>query len=486
MRKLEDKVVFITGASSGIEKASAFEAVKEGATLVEADLPWLDENYLNECGKQKEGRANNLSKTLMKTRIIILGGGFAGLQLAKKLSGNKHFEVIIVDKNNYHFFPPLLYQVSTAFIEPSNISYPFRKMFQGRKNVRFYMGELMKVDPETNTIKTDNGSLNYDYLVLAMGTQSNFFGNENVMKNALPMKTVAEALDIRNHVLLQLEEAVRSTSSEERERLSNIVIAGGGPTGVEMAGMIAEMSNKISSKDYPELTTTPGNIYLIDGSPSLLGPMSKKAQAQSYEVLNKLGVKIILNTLVKDYVNDQVILSNGKRIRSATLIWTSGVIAREVKGLKEETITRGRRIIVDEINRVAGYNNIFAIGDQCFQTTDKSYPNGHPQLAQVAIQQGRQLGDNLKSLAEGRPVKSFRYTNKGSGAIISKYNAVIDLPKKSFAGFFAWLGWLFIHIVPLVGLRNKLKLAFNWFWSFLTNDPTLRLIIKPVKERKNI
>jgi NADH dehydrogenase len=355
-------------------------------------------------------------------------------------------------------------------------------MFQRWKNIRFYMGELVNVDPETNTINTSNGSLNYDYLVLAMGTESNFFGNENVMKNALPMKTVDEALNIRNHVLLNLEEAVRSASPDEREKLSNIVIAGGGPTGVEMAGMIAEMSHTVSSRDYPELKSIPGNIYLIDGSPSLLGPMSKKAQAESYEVLNKLGVKIILNTLVKDYVNDEVLLSNGETIRSATLIWASGVIAREVKGLKAEAITRGRRIIVDEINRVEGYRNIFAIGDQSFQTSDKCYPNGHPQLAQVAIQQGRQLGDNLKSLAERKPLKTFKYTNKGSGAIISKYNAVIDLPKKSFKGIFAWLSWLFIHIVPLVGFRNKSKLAFNWCWSFVTNDPTLRLIIRPGKK----
>jgi NADH:ubiquinone reductase (H+-translocating) len=319
--------------------------------------------------------------------------------------------------------------------------------------------------------------------VLAMGTESNFFGNENVMKNALPMKTIDEALNIRNHILSRLEEAVRANCLDEKKKLSNIIIAGGGPTGVEMAGMIAEMSHTISSKDYPEFTSMSGNIYLIDGSPSLLGPMSKKAQAESYEVLNKLGVKITLNTLVKDYVNDEVILSNGETIRSATLIWASGVVAREVKGLQEGTITRGRRIIVDEMNRVKGYANIFSIGDQCFQTTDKNYPNGHPQLAQVAIQQGKLLGDNLKRLAEGRPVKAFKYINKGSGAIISKYNAVIDLPKKSFTGFFAWIGWLFIHIIPLVGFRNKSKLAFNWFWSFVTNDPTLRVIIRPEKNR---
>jgi NADH:ubiquinone reductase (H+-translocating) len=420
----------------------------------------------------------------MTKKVIIVGGGFAGINLAKKLSNSRHFEVTMVDKNNYHFFPPILYQVSTAFIEPSNISYPFRKLFQGKENIRFHMGKLMSVDSETNTIETDNGRLNYDYLILAMGTESNFFGNENVRKNALPMKTIDEALNIRNHILLHLEEAVRSTTSAEKERLSNIIIAGGGPTGVEMAGMLAEMARNISSMDYPEMTSDIGNIYLINGSPSLLGPMSKKAQTEAYEVLNKLGVKIILNTLVKDYLNEEVLLSNGEKISSATLIWTSGVIASAVKGLPEEIITRDRRIIVDEINRVKGFSNVFAIGDQCFQTTDKNYPNGHPQLAQVAIQQGKLLGDNLKKLEEGKPLQPFVYYNKGSMAIISKYRAVVDFPKGFFKGFFAWLVWLFIHIIPLVGFGNRIKLAFNWFWSLITNDPTLRLIIRPDNKKQ--
>jgi len=419
----------------------------------------------------------------MKKNVIIVGGGFAGLELAKKLSGSQHFKVTIVDRNNYHFFPPLLYQVSTGFIEPSNISYPFRKMFQGLQNIRFYMGELVNVVPETNTIETNNGSLSYDYLVLAMGTESNFFGNENVKKNALPMKTIEEAVNIRNYILLRLEEAARATTSTDKERLSNIVIAGGGPTGVEMAGMLAEMARNISSKDYPEITLSAGNIYLINGSPSLLGPMSKKAQAVAYEVLDRLGVKIVLDTLVNDYANDEVILSNGSKISSATLIWASGVIAREVKGLPLGAITRGRRIVVDEINRVKDCSNIFAIGDQCYQTSDKNYSKGHPQLAQVAIQQGRLLGDNLKRLEEHKPVKAFMYHNKGSMAIIAKYKAAVDLPEGFFKGFFAWLVWLFIHIIPLVGFRNKMKLSLNWLWSFLTNDPALRLIFKPVKQK---
>ena len=420
----------------------------------------------------------------MKKKIVIIGGGFAGLSLAKKLSNDRHFEVIVADVNNYHLFPPLLYQVSTAFIEPSNISYPFRKLFHGRMNLRFYLGKLKRVIPETNTIETDNGNLNYDYLVLAMGTETNFFGNENIRQHALPMKTIDDALNIRNHILLRLEEAVHSASLAEGRKLANIVIAGGGPTGVEMAGMLAEMSQTITRRDYPEINRRIGAIYLVDGSSALLRPMSKKAQAEAHNVLRGLGVKIILNTLVKDYVADEVLLSNGKKISSATLIWCSGVIAREVNGLSEEVITRGRRILVDEINRVQGYENIFCIGDQCLQTGDKNYPNGHPQLAGIAVEQGKLLAHNLKQLEETKPTTAFTHHHKGAAAIISKYRAIVDLQKKSFTGSIPWFVWLFVHIIPLIGFRNKLKLAANWFGSFITNDPTLRLIIRP-EEKEN-
>jgi len=412
-------------------------------------------------------------------KIIIVGGGFAGLSLAKKLSGITYFEVIVLDRNNYHFFPPLLYQVSTAFIEPSNISYPFRRLFQKRKNIRFFMGDLTRVVLGTNTIETNNGNLVYDYLVLAMGTETNFFGNKNIIKNALPMKTIDDALNIRNHILLCLEESVRSASLLDKEKLRNIVIAGAGPTGIEMAGMLAEMGRNIISKDYPEVIQGIGRIYLIDGGLTVLAPMSSKAQNEAHKVLSKLGVKIILNTLVKDYLDEKVILSKGENINSATLIWASGVVAREVNGLPKEAITHGRRIAVNKINQLEEYENIFSIGDQCFQTSDKKYPNGHPQVAQVAIQQGKLLASNLISLLNNRPVQAFVYHNKGSMAIISKFKAVVDLPKGFFRGFLAWLVWLFIHIIPLVGFRNKIKLAFNWLWSFITNDPVLRLIIRP-------
>ena len=419
-------------------------------------------------------------------KVVIVGGGFGGLNLAKKLVCKKDLQVTLVDKNNYHFFPPLVYQVSTAFIEPSNISYPFRKMFQGKTNFRYYMGSLTNINTKDNILETDTGNIEYDILVLALGTETNYFGMENVKRQTLPMKTIEDALNFRNHILLNIEKITHLNDGPEREKLQNVVIAGGGPTGVEISGMLAEMRKNILMKDYPEIKNRKGNIYLIDASSSLLGPMSPKSQKEAYRVLDKLGVKIILNTAVKDYVNQQVILANGETIPSATVVWASGVIAKEAPGLPKESIGRGRRVIVDEFNRVTGSSNIFAIGDMCYQTADKNYPNGHPQLAQVAIQQGKLLGDNLVRLKNGAEMKPFSYFNKGSMAIIAKYKAVVDLPKGFFKGFLAWLVWLFIHLIPIAGFRNKLKLAFNWFWSFITNDPTLRLIIRPRKEAKEV
>lgn len=418
-------------------------------------------------------------------KIVIVGGGFAGLNLAKKLTRFQDYDVVLVDKNNYHFFPPLLYQVSTAFIEASNISYPFRRMFQSKPKFSFFMGALVNIDLSSKTIHTDKGPVTYDYLVLAMGTETNYFGMENVRRKALPMKSIDDALELRNHVLLRLEEAARSDDAAEREKLGNIVIAGGGPTGVEIAGMLAEMGGNIVKKDYPTAARKGlGKIYLVDALDKLLAPMSKKSQEEAASVLNKLGVKILLNSAVKDYVDDQVIFSNGERISSATLIWTSGVIAREAPGLPAEVIGKGRRILVDEYNRVTGLDNVFAIGDMCLQQEDPKFPQGHPQLAQVAIQQGTLLAKNFLNISERKPLTAFRYKDKGTMAIIAKFKAVVDLPKGFFKGFLAWLVWLFIHIIPIAGFRNKAKLAFNWFWSFATNDPTLRLIIRPEKERK--
>lgn len=419
-------------------------------------------------------------------KIVIVGGGFAGINLAKKLACKKDIEITLVDRNNYHSFPPLLYQVATSFIEASNISYPFRRMFQQKLNLRFHLGCLTHVDLENHIVETDTGDLEYDRLLLAMGTETNYFGMENVKKNALPMKTIDDALNLRNHILMNMEKLVRVGSGSERDRLQNIVIAGGGPTGVEVSGMLAEMRKNILRKDYPELRARGGNIYLIDASPSLLGPMTRKSQQEAEKVLKKLGVNIMLDVAVQDYRDGSVILSNGETIPTATLVWSSGVIASEVPGLPADIIGRGRRVLVDQFNKVKGTDNVYAIGDICYQTTDPEYPNGHPQLAQVAIQQGKALAANIIREQEGKPLRPFRYKNKGAMAIIAKYKAVVDLPHGFFKGFFAWLVWLFIHLIPIAGYRNKVKLAYNWFWSFVTNDPTLRLIIRPKKEVREI
>ena len=412
-------------------------------------------------------------------RVVIVGGGFAGLQLIKKLAGDTRFQVTLVDRNNYHFFPPLLYQVSSAFIEPSNISYPFRRLFQEKANLRFQMGELLQVHPEQQLIDTTTGRLSYDYLVLGLGTETNYFGMENIRQQALPMKTIDEALHLRNHILLSMEEAVRQTDTAIRDRYLNIVIAGGGPTGVELAGMLAELGHYIAAKEYPEIPDFGRHIYLVDAGPVLLAPMSVKAQREAYQVLEKLGVQIILQTAVKDYTDGTVLLADGRRIPTQTLVWASGVVGRPVPGLPEQVLGRGRRILADDCNRVLGQDRIFVLGDICLQNHEGAYPNGHPQVAQVAIQQGKLLAKNLQRHLSGKSMQPFRYSDKGSMAIISKYRAVADLPGLSFRGFAAWCIWLFIHIIPLVGFRNKLQLAFNWFWSFITNNPTLRLIIRP-------
>jgi NADH dehydrogenase len=381
-------------------------------------------------------------------KIVVVGGGFAGMNFIKRLSHDERFQITLVDINNYHFFPPLLYQVATAFIEPSNISYPFRRMFQEKKNLRFHLGTLLKINPEAKTILTDNGILDYDYLVLAVGTETNYFGMENVKQEALPMKTINDALALRNHLLMSMEKAVRTADSTEKEKYLNIVIAGGGPTGVEIAGMLAEMGRNIAAKEYPEISDLQGHIHLVDASPSLLGPMSKKSQEEALSVLTRLGVHVKLNVAVKDYREGKVILADGDAIPTEVLIWTSGVTGRDLPGLPAAVIGRGKRVLVDAYNAVQDFPNIYALGDISLQTTDPAFPNGHPQLAQVAIQHGNLLADNLRRQWKQQSLKPFIYNDKGSMAIISKYKAVVDLPKLFFKGFFAWLIWLFIHIIP--------------------------------------
>lgn len=418
----------------------------------------------------------------MKKHIVIVGGGFAGLNLIKALGGNDDFRITLVDRNNYHFFPPLIYQVATAFIEPSHISYPFRKLFSKYSNVSYFMGSLEKIDTDAKKVMTDEGDLYYDELVLAVGTETNFFGLENVRKCALPMKTIDEALYIRNHILQQLEDAARRSKKEDIKSYLNIVIAGGGPTGVELAGMIAEMAGYVGEKDYPEIEFGLSNLYLVDALPTLLSPMSDKAKKTAYENLKKLGVNIKLNVSVKDYVDEKVMLSDGSHIPTKTLIWTSGVVGRSIEGLPEHCLGKGKRVIVNAYHQVAGLNNVYALGDISIDTYDPGFPNGHPQVAQVAIQQARNLAKNFKRTLENKPLQAFAYNDKGSMAIISKYNAVVDLPKFSFNGLMAWFTWLFIHIIPLTGFRNRLRLALEWLRLFITNNASIRMIMKPRKE----
>lgn len=419
-------------------------------------------------------------------KVVIVGGGFAGINLAKSLAGKPGFEIILVDTNNYNFFPPLIYQVASSFIEPSNISLPFRRMFQHQENIRFFNATLQHIVPEQNYIITDNGTLHYDQLVLAMGAETNYFGMGNVKDNALCLKTINDALEIRNTILLRLEQAARSSDVEERERLMTIVVSGGGPTGLEIAGMMAEMGKYVMDKDYPELEGVRKRIILVDAGPSLLGPMSKRSQAEALKQLRELGVEVRLNTAVKDFSNEVVHFADGSSIATPNLIWVSGVIAKAANGLPESSIGRGRRILVDEFNKVLGTANIFALGDICLQTSDAAFPNGHPQVAQPAIQQGKLLAKNLLQLRQGRPLKPFKYKDKGSMAIISKFKAVVDLPKGFMKGPLAWFTWLFIHIMPIAGFRNRVKLFFSWMWSFITNDPTIRLIIRNEKEKEDV
>lgn len=418
-----------------------------------------------------------------KKKIVVVGGGFAGINFIKSLGKNPAYDVTLVDINNYNFFPPLIYQVATAFIEPSNISIPFRKLFRKHKNFTFHLGKLIQINSESNTIETDSGILPYDYLVLANGTETNYFGMENVKKNAFPMKNMTDALSIRNKILLNLEEYILRADDPNREAYLNIVVAGGGPSGVEISGMIAELSDRIVNREYPELKGLKPKIFLVDAGKALLGPMSTVAQEEAKRVLENLGVNITLNVAVKDFVDDTVILGDGTEIKTKTLLWTSGVIARELPGLPSEKFTRGRRVMVDAYNTVEGYTNIYAIGDVCFQATDIKFPNGHPQLAQVAMQQAVLLAKNIIAKDENKSLKAFSYWDKGSMAVIARYKAVADLPNFSFKGLFAWLTWLLIHLVPISGFRNKGKLLGNWIWSFYSANSGLRLIVRSERKR---
>ncbi|AWA30608.1 FAD-dependent oxidoreductase [Flavobacterium magnum] len=417
--------------------------------------------------------------------IVVIGGGFAGINLCNELANHKQIKVTLVDKNNYNFFPPLIYQVATAFLEPSSISYPFRKFFAGKKNLQFRFGELQSVVPSENKVILNNGELRYDALVFATGAETNYFGMENVKKNAIPMKTLNDAIEMRNTLLKNIEKASSCKDIRKRRKLLTIVVAGGGPTGVEVSGMFAEMRRSILLKEYPELATTASNVYLVDGGDALLSPMSVKSQQDTLEALTKLGVVVKLHTRVTDYQDDTVFFGNGETIQTKNLIWAAGVSARQFEGIPAESYGRGKRLVVDQYNKVAGTDNIYAIGDTCLQTSDENFPEGHPQVAQVAIQQGRTLAKNFKSMLQSQSLKSFAYNDKGSMAIIGKNKAVVDIPKPKIHlnGFIAWLAWLFIHLISLISYRNRLQTFYNWMVAYFSKDQSLRMIIRPDKKQ---
>ena len=418
--------------------------------------------------------------------IVIIGGGFAGINLAKALTNEKGITVTLVDKNNYNFFPPLIYQVATAFLEPSSISYPFRKFFAGKKNLQFRLGEFLKVIPTENKIILNNGELVYDQLVFATGAETSYFGMENVKKNAIPMKTLNDAINMRNTLLKNLEKAAICKDIRKRRKLLTIVVAGGGPTGVEVSGMFAEMRKSILIKEYPELDTTASNIYLVDGGDALLSPMSVASQQDTLEAVTKLGVVVKLNTRVVDYKEDTVFFADGNTIQTKNLIWAAGITAREFEGIPAESYGRGKRMLTDAFNKVNGTTNIFAIGDTCIQLTDENFSQGHPQVAQVAIQQGLNLAENFKNLLQQKALKPFIYKDKGSMAIIGKNKAVVDLPKPNlhFKGFFAWMIWLFVHLMSLITYRNRINTFYHWMIAYFSKDQSLRMIIRPDKRIK--
>ncbi|WP_454980597.1 NAD(P)/FAD-dependent oxidoreductase [Capnocytophaga haemolytica] len=420
-----------------------------------------------------------------RKHIVIVGGGFAGLQLDKILDKGAKYQITLVDMNNYNFFPPLLYQLATGFMEPSSISYPFRRLLRHRKNTNFRMGALQSVVPAEHKIILSNGELHYDILVIATGAETNFFGNKNVEEKAMPMKTVGDALMLRNLVYTRLERATRTDDKEYRRKLLSFAIAGAGPTGVELSGTFAEMKQNIIKKDYPELSHEDlGDIYLIDGQRTVLAPMSEKAQCYTETVLRKKGVKLKLGVFVKDFVNDEVLLSDGTVVDARNLIWAAGVAAKTFDGIDApEHLGRGHRMKVDAFNKMEGYEDIYAIGDASIMTTDPAFPQGHPQQAQVAIQQAKNLAENLNR--EMQDPKPFIYDDKGSMAIIGRNQAVADLPRHIFLkGFPAWFIWVFIHIMSLVNFKNKVRTFYNWVGYYLSKDQSYRMVLRPNEKAK--
>lgn len=410
-------------------------------------------------------------------RVVVVGGGLGGLKLVSSLR-DTDFQVVLVDKNNYNQFPPLIYQVASAGLEPSNISFPFRRLFQGWKNFFFRMAEVQHIDTEEKAIKTSIGTIHYDDLVLAAGATTNFFGNKNIEASALPMKSVSESMRLRNTILQNLERAETEDNEARKQALMNIAIVGGGPSGVEIAGVLAEMKQTILPRDYPDLDTSCMHIYLINATLRLLGAMSERSSREAEKALKELGVEVMTNCMVTDYVDKELVLKDGQRISAETVIWVSGIKANNIDGIPTESIGHAGRILVDRFNRVKGLKDVYAIGDQCIVEGDEAYPYGHPQLAQVAIQQAKTLAKNLIRQEKGETEQPFSYHNLGTMATIGRKKAVVEIGKLKFGGFFAWLLWLIVHLRSILGVKNKTIVFLNWMWSYMNYKQSLRLILK--------
>lgn len=420
-----------------------------------------------------------------RKRVVIIGAGFGGLKLARHLSRRREFQVVLLNRQNFHEFQPLYYQVATSGLEANSILFPLRAVFGGCKNVHIRITTVTGVRPADKVVDTDLGAIEYDYLVMATGADTNFFGMQNIIERALPMKSVSEAIALRNRVLQNFEDALSVTSDDEKQGLMNIVVVGGGPTGVELCGTLAEMKRTVLPRDYPELNFDMMQIYLIESGGELLGPMSENAHQKSHEYLEELGVHVRLTTRVKDFDGTTVFMADGSTLRTNNLIWAAGVKASPVAGLPTEAIGRGNRVLVNRFSQVQEFPAIFAIGDVALMTEEK-WPNGHPQIAQPAIQQGKHLAHNLVRLVKGKSMREFIYKDLGTMATVGRGLAVVDLPFLRFSGIIAWFVWLLVHLMAIVGVKNRVLILINWMWNYVTYDNSLRLIIRPKLPKGNV